>query len=366
MGLRKKNVQPITDFNAEQPITGGNSFDVAIKLKMQKEINNSTGAWNIGVTPETMNTINQFIDDTVPHWWIMLKEQANYFCNQFQWKVEDIVIKNIIINTIRCSFYNGIAGVYYNDISQEFEAVALSNVEYTANGQPKRAKYTLANVYLDGVNTDQREFAGEHNIPETKINNLAIFKWGTEGINAWLRILPYVKLQHMLQTMLTTQSFAFVKKFEYICNDPKAAVEEMKHFFNPRNLFIVRAGFQNDTLNRFNQLDVGNSNSVLQMVEYYKEIMGIIYQQLGRRLNVDTKKERNLSNEIDASQENFDIIFKDTNTQFNMFVERLNTILKIKGIKPVEIVLQDVIEEQEGLVDEVKRSFSEAGRNGDN
>lgn len=370
MALRKKKVEPLQaiynpadDFKEVQPLSGGNSFDLHMKLQMQKDINNSTGAWALsGTSKNITNKVKKYINDTVPQWWIMLKEQANYFCNQFQWRVDDTTTKIVIINTIRCAFYNGIAGVYYNDISNKLEAVALSNVEYDASGVPKSAQYTLANVYLDGTmhgSTKMQEFEGQHSIPPSKIKNLAVFKWGTEAISAWLRILPYVKLQHMLQTMMTTQSFAFLKKFEYVCNDPSAAKEEMEEFFNPESPFIIRSGFNNDTLNRFNQLEVGNGGTVLQMVEYYKEIMGIIYTQIGRRLNVDTKKERNVSNEVDASQENFDIVFKDTNAQFNIFIENLNEILSSRGLSEVELVLDDVIEEKkEDFNNDNESSFS--------
>lgn len=384
MGLFKKKqdkIEQVQDgsFKEVQPLSGGNAFDVRMNLDAARDVAMSTGFWNnnpkqaldfSNINNVVNQTVEKYINNTIPPWWVLLSEQANYFCNQFQWKCEDTLIKSQIINTIRCTFYAGIGGLYLNPVTLKFEAIAIANIDYNSGGELKKVEYTPANQYLMGVNKEQEDFKGVLTIEGERLKNVAVFKWGTQALSAWIRLLPYIKLQHMLLEMMTVSTFAYMKKFEYVCNDPSTAKQEMELFFNPKSAFIMRAGFSSDSMNRFKTVEAsGAQTSPLELIEYYKEIMGVVYHNIGRRENVDTKKERNISSEVDASQENFDIIFKDVNAQFNIFINNLNTILSANGKSPVEILLEDVVEQpeqQEGGEDNDSKSSFEPNTSKDN
>lgn len=68
---------------------------------------------------------------------------------------------------------------------------------------------------------------------------------------------------------------------------------------------------------------------------------------LGRRINVDRKKERNITNEVEMSESNFDIL--ENEIKINR-INFLNTISKHLG-KPV-IIYDKVEEKQDGETSE--------------
>ncbi|WP_300351372.1 hypothetical protein [Clostridium sp.] len=111
--------------------------------------------------------------------------------------------------------------------------------------------------------------------------------------------------------MIITQTYVYLKKLGYRAENKDAILKELELFFDEANPFIVTSNMTRDISNRIvaEGMDVDFKGS--DLIEYYEKTIYSFYHLIGRRINNDVKKERNVSNEVDASQENYDIIQSD-------------------------------------------------------
>ena len=94
-------------------------------------------------------------------------------------------------------------------------------------------------------------------------------------------------------------------------------------FFDPTNPFVVNLGVQEELSNRFASEDIASTKTGTDAIDYYNKLISIYYHLFGRKINNDVKKERNISSEVEASQENYDVVQSDWLNQFAIFIEEL-------------------------------------------
>lgn len=356
MGKRIQRIKEL--FTKEkQPMTNSNKFDVYTKMEVQEQLDKRTleqASKQLAITDlESLSLAINEIGKKIVHSknlepYFLLQYQANYFCGTCKFNCEDFLLRQNVLNVIRGAFMLGSAGLYFKD--GQHQPVSISQVEYNVDGTLKSCKILPLSMVLQKMNeykTDVKnmEFKGIITLNEQECKNLAIFNWGIMAYSAWITIWPFVNLQHQLLTMIIIASFVFNKKWIYRLNNMTTITKEIDLFFNQENPFIVNLGNTDDITNRFEITDTAKSGGggTADILDYYNKVLAAYYQILGRQVNLDVKKERNVSNEIEASQENFNVVQSDWLNQFELFIWKVK---ELSGIE-ISIIKESQMEEKD-------------------
>lgn len=319
---------------ADGYISHGDTYQVEQKLNAQEDISisNAKAISNASLgksTGQISELVQTYINDkNIDDYWL-LQIQTNYFSNIFDCEIDDFDLYLEIKKMIRAAFIDGKAALYKN--GDRWVAVRLSYI----NGEPW---ISLINEFSEG------EFK-EIWKPNLKVNNDEIipYYWSAYGWNAWVYFYPFVKAQNVLLRMLLIQSFSYNKKYIYNVLSQNAIKDEMKAFFDPLNPFLINLG--DDGLNNlFQTIESGGSNVARDFIQYYKEYIDQWYQLFGRRSNVDNKKERNISVEVNASQDSIDILQQEPIMLFKLWCMKFS---KMSGIQ-VSIIEREDLNKKEG------------------
>lgn len=318
------------------PLTGGTVYSDQQKLKAAETIT------AIGLN-ETINTSLVNDESFNYEFWFVLNFHCEYFANYFKLECEDLNIYDAVIKAFKGYFYYGKSGILFI----ENKPIPVYEVKRTFinNGKVK-------NIEL-GFLTEI--FSSEPNQLYEKPKNTILItgefadKYYCElkgGISAYLKWIPFVKLQTQILKMVNNHRFFINKKIAAVMKDPGALNEELKAYFNPDNPFLIKIGNVGDVeTNMYEEMGMNNvDNSVLS---YYESITKIYYELLGRRKNTDFKKERNITAEVNASQENFDILLNNEKHYKELFLKRVSEISGVE-IKIVE-------EQQQGDLNDIQR-----------
>ena len=312
MGIfsKKSKTAPDPSFSEEQKISNGDLFEVAQKLRAQKEID-----LRYYVNSQNVDAkIVQMIDNQMLNAYWLLELQTNYFANSFNYEIEDMNLFQKIKMMIRVAFKNGIAGIY--KVKDNYLVVAISNLETDHYQNIIKAKaININNSNIDFTESTLKNFA-EYEI--TDIENLCVFKWGSAGLSAWITIYKLCLIQQDLLTMINVDKFSYLKKLVHIVNDPSSSSQEVDDYFNIYKPFLKKLK-GTDLKNRIEVIAEAQNSNPNVLIEFYKQTMGIYYAIYGRRTNNDYKKERSITQEIGLTSDNYKILEKDWIDEFKVF-----------------------------------------------
>lgn len=312
MGIfsKKSKTAPDPSFSEEQKISNGNLFEVAQKLRAQKEIDLRYYVNSQNVD----NKIVQMIDNQMLNAYWLLELQTNYFANSFNFEIEDMNLYQKIKMMIRVAFKNGIAGIY--KVKDNYLVVAISNLETDHYQNVIKAKaININNSNIDFTESTLKNFA-EYEIND--VENLCVFKWGSAGLSAWITIYKLCLIQQDLLTMINVDKFSYLKKLVHIVNDPSSSSQEVDDYFNIYKPFLKKLK-GTDLKNRIEVIAEAQNSNPNVLIEFYKQTMGIYYAIYGRRTNNDYKKERSITQEIGLTSDNYKILEKDWIDEFKVF-----------------------------------------------
>lgn len=288
-------------FSQKPPITGGNFYSSQEALEAKEKI--------IKAFSSSKSLNDSFKDNlkssefTYNLYWL-LQFQADYFSSLIPFRFNSKQITETLYKVIRgCAIYgksalfnsiNGLVGLYIN------------NIEYDIEGKIKYAlcapiDYIFSQKTIEPKNIRYSRFEG--NI----LNDFYVLNYSSSGWGGLIRWMPFLKQLENLLKMLYTHSYSYLKFLLYDVKDPTFINKEMELFFNVESPFLVNIG--DDTLikNKFKEFNFSNTNKT-DFFDYLEKFLNTYYSMIGRRFNVDFKKERNISDEVEASQDNFDIL----------------------------------------------------------
>ena len=312
MGIfsKKSKTAPDPSFSEEQKISNGDLYEVAQKLRAQKEIDLRYYVNSQNVD----NKIVQMIDNQMLNAYWLLELQTNYFANSFNFEIEDMNLYQKIKMMIRVAFKNGIAGIY--KVKDNYLVVAISNLETDHYQNVIKAKaININNSNIDFTESTLKNFA-EYEIND--VENLCVFKWGSAGLSAWITIYKLCLIQQDLLTMINVDKFSYLKKLVHIVNDPSSSSQEVDDYFNIYKPFLKKLK-GTDLKNRIEVIAEAQNSNPNVLIEFYKQTMGIYYAIYGRRTNNDYKKERSITQEIGLTSDNYKILEKDWIDEFKVF-----------------------------------------------
>ena len=312
MGIfsKKSKTTPDPSFTEEQKISNGDLYEVAQKLRAQKEIDLRYYVNSQNVD----NKIVQMIDNQMLNAYWLLELQTNYFANSFNYEIDDMNLYQKIKMMIRVAFKNGIAGIY--KVKDNYLVVAISNLETDHYQNVIKAKaININNSNIDFTESTLKNFA-EYEIND--VENLCVFKWGSAGLSAWITIYKLCLIQQDLLTMINVDKFSYLKKLVHIVNDPSSSSQEVDDYFNIYKPFLKKLK-GTDLKNRIEVIAEAQNSNPNVLIEFYKQTMGIYYAIYGRRTNNDYKKERSITQEIGLTSDNYKILEKDWIDEFKVF-----------------------------------------------
>lgn len=287
-------------FKKEPPINGGNTFE------MEKILN----AKEDSIT----QYINKGLDNVVmTHqytYWELLQFQADYFASTVRVTFEDNEIDPKIYLLFRCNFLYGNVGL----LKDGDDLIPLVEASHVIDGSGNLKKVVAYSAFEVATTTgtlaeNKSKFKTKWIIKDDKLKNYARLYVPSYGFGAIVRWYKFINQQEALLKKLYAYSFLLTKKITYNVNDTAAANIEIKRFFNDDYPFLINLDTMNPQANKFDSESVGNGGTGSEEIFYYYEKwLKIYYEMLGRRLNVDKKGERNITSEVDASQENFTVL----------------------------------------------------------
>lgn len=330
MGLfKKKKIGEIAanndQFTSEPPITGGNSYEIKKQLEVQDLINKAT------IPKLNLQRYTRNLEGTSYNFYWLLQFQANYFVSIFPVKTPDHKLNKLIYECFRVHFLYGNCGIYKK--GDLLIGVYEKRVFTNKLGEITKIEFALLNDLVQNQNladTTTIETCFTLNAEELE-KNYARLRTTSIGFGAIVTWLPFIKQQESLLKKIYMYSFIFHRKIAYKANDLSTSRDELDAFFNEDIPFYVELDADIGTGNKFSTQDIGGSTNggVNELKEYYNFFIESYYHLLGRRLNVDTKKERNVSSEVEASQETFDVLHWEDKLVKTEFLDRVKEITGI-------------------------------------
>lgn len=304
------------------PISGGNKLQVIAKQEAiddfaksnLKEIVNSTSSTSYGYNYNFYQILNF---------------EADYWTGKYVINSPDYYLNSIVMQTIRNAFFNGIGGFMMDIATREYKAITIKNL---------KMKYNLISdfEYTEDT-TNESQILNNPNIKWKKatkeqLQTTAICRWGLgwRGQGAWVWLNPYVKTLESAYKQIYSYIKLSMKKIVYNVQNPSVAKTELE-IFNDISPFIVNVqpDFMDGEVlkNKFEEwgLDPKDNLMIFKLIEETQKTYGYL---LGRNTNVDGKLsgERNLTSEIQVSQNNLDQIQRTTDQFINDFIKQVEEI----------------------------------------
>lgn len=320
------------------PLTGGSIYNDIVKLQTTEEL--------VDIDFKRVGNYPSSFDRTVNYnLWMVLNFHADYFSNYFKIKCDNQQLFETIIKVFRGFFYFGNAGILF--INNKY--IPVYEIKSNSNSSGEITSVVVG--YLNEIFT--KEYSEYYKPPN---NTFTIKKEMLKdyiriggGVSAYIKWLPFCKLQTQLLTMLNDHRFFIHKNMEINCKDSDNLKKEIELYYNLEFPFFINIGSTTNTQTN-NFLELGGLDSKNdKIINYYESTTKIYYELLGRRKNTDYKKERNITAEVAATQSNFDILLNNEQHLKELFLKEVS---KKTGIE-VYIIEEDY-QQKESLKNEVK------------
>lgn len=307
-----------TVFSSESPISGGNNYTLYSLIEaVEQNINARVSNEAISKAISKTNLSNNRTYNT--YW--LLNFQADYFSNLVDFKLDNYQVNRQVAIAIRLGIIYGSSVLWKR--GNQVTAMYVNNLELDEAGSPKRVKmyrgdYVLMSQSLDfkkdGIQWIERDVSNDE--------NFFIFIPNDYNLGGLIKWMPFIIQLENLLKMLNTHSYSYLKSILFNVKDKDALLQELELYFNPDNPFLINTGDESVLSNKFKEFqihkDLSNTDG---LIEFIKEFLNIYYDLIGRRYNSDRKNERNITSEVNASQENYDILQRSLKRNINYMLE---------------------------------------------
>lgn len=307
------------------PISQGNYFNFVknVEVANNKTLNIKTyDNPTDEISSDIVNVVNQVLNDKEINIWWLLLQQANYFVNTIKFSCSSPLLYEKLKQVILIGFLEGKGGLFWDEKLQIWKVCRINELIYNSDQILSSAKVDFSNIDFttDYVNSEKSQMT---ELSATELTNLFIFKWNQQTIGAYVLMLPFCRLQQMWLNQITILSILQSKQF-YIKQTLKSEDKSwVRNFLNPRYVWlIIRKG-----LGLSDKVEIIDNTALLQnisvAIDNYKKLVDIYNDIFGVKNNVDFKKERNVSDEIEASQDQFNALQNEYITNFCIFAKTL-------------------------------------------
>lgn len=137
--------------------------------------------------------------------------------------------------------------------------------------------------------------------------------------------------------MYLTTGSAYLQKeiMFYKVNNTSTVDDEVKMLYNPKINIVPTMGINwengDEELENRWMTDKLSHDSTMTINDVYDWTISKYYELFGRKYNIDFKKERNVSGEVEASQEQFDILINETKKYMEIALKQCEEKFGKKG-----------------------------------
>lgn len=260
------------------------------------------------------------------NYWELLNFQADYFTNLLPVTFNDSEIDAKIYILFRCNFLFGNVGLFKKD--DQIIPVVETTADIHIDGSIKKiVAYSAYEVMGNQGNLDQKLYNKKIIITKNDLKNYARLVVPSYQFGAIVRWQKFIEQQESLLKKIYSYSYLFTRKIMYNVNDVDAANVELKRFFSDDHPFLVNMDTLSPNSNKFTTSGLEGTNAADDIFYYYEKWQSIYYQLLGRRFNADKKGERNVTSEIESTQDNFDILENEQKVHKINFLNKCVQIL---------------------------------------
>lgn len=317
------------------PISNGNYFNFVKNVEVANEKTLNIKLYedpNEEVSSEIINIVDSVINDKQLNIWWLLLQQANYFVNTIKFTCTSPLLYEKLKQVILIAFLEGKGGLFWDDKLKIWKVCRVVNLEFNKDQILSSAKVDFNNIeFANNYITKDTENLTE--LSASELTNLFIFKWNQQMLGAYVLMLPFCRLQQMWLNQITILSILQSKQF-YVKQTLKSEDKSwVKNFLNPKLIWlIIRKG-----LGLSDKVEIIDNTALLQnisvAIDNYKKLVDIYNDIFGVKNNTDFKKERNVSDEIEASQDQFNALQNEYITNFCIFAERIKNSVRLGGEK---------------------------------
>lgn len=343
------------------PISGGNLFDVAIDLEMQEQKNlqsvvSQPTSSQLKPIYAKMREINKkHIEDRTLTAYMLLQLHSNYFSNTCKFETQDTKLWKSILQVTKGAFLYGKAGIYYDTKAKDYMTVAIANIDVDPFGTMEGATVIPLNKCIDSKNGKLDEYKTIE-LNKEQCENLFVFYWGTGAFSAWWMFYRVCLQQEEALKRMCAVWPSYNMKYTYIVNDLNMTTEEMEAYWDPLNTFQIALEESNFS-NRFDTMSEPASTNNQDFIDFYRKAMAEYYSMFGIKVNKDFKKERNVTNEVEASQDAMDTVQEEWLQYFQVFLKELSSQswcppISYKGDKEDDIQRTNGTNQSETIIEE--------------
>lgn len=315
----KEQLQDLNNY-----ISNGSWFAANEQIKAQSEKAKLTWANIDSELNDVDKEILNYTGDTVPQKYFIYWQYCIYFTNIFKYETNSAYMNSQIKKMLSIGFFNGKAGLYYNDITKRWQAVAVNRVHTTPYGTIRGYDISLTYNFniTDGDDVKRTQDEYMRYVPARK---LVYYQMKQHGFSCWVWLRELVNIQERMLKQITVCNLIDNKIIGVSVENKTDLIGMLKNYLNPYKWFIKYRDSNSLTKDiKFLNKDNANVDISLKYLEIYRQTMGVYKDMYGIRNNLDFKKERNLTGEINATQQWFDIVEGELTEQFALFVERLS------------------------------------------
>ncbi|MGL5733071.1 MAG: hypothetical protein ACRCXE_03305 [Metamycoplasmataceae bacterium] len=318
-------------------------FDIITKYKNEnlvinnsnQDLYNNNSQNNLSSFKSTIDLkiSEKFNNMVIDPYWIFLK-YAEYKVSLLKYECSDPKFSEVILEMLKTTYFIGNGGIYLKKQGEEIKYTAISIQKQIVNIWNETQELTISNGNCSYQRQYKEMMKPIHITNKDEIKNVIPMSWGMFGVGGWINDFKVAQTQGWLLKNLLINVLIQNKKISYSISDPIVIDAELDILFGD-NFFIAEGDIQNGTFSsRVKVLENGGQSS-LEGIEFYNEYIKILYRDiLGRRFNDDEKGERNVTNEVEATQHLFNVLDDVIFTQFKLFEQKLkeNELFKSLGI----------------------------------
>lgn len=330
MSIRSK----IYDFFKPQPVSGGNSFVTHIELKEQIERN--IQSQNMTIPPTADIDVNQLglnkkFGESNYDFYRMLSFEADYYCNRWPFLSDSAELQRKVMIVIRTAFFYGVACLY--KFQSRYYPCYIQKAITANSGEYIYLVLRPAGEVL-GQATANPKFSKEMPrfiVKGENLLNVAVYEWDTTKMGAYYRFSPFINQKQRIAKMLTSDVYTYFKSHEYNVTDPDNLKKEMDLYFDEDLPFKIKVGVtEAGQTNKFKTAEHASTTTSLPFIQYVEFWQKFWYSTLGRRTNMDQKRERNITSEVEASQSAIDVLENDNYLHYLIFLKEVERITDMK------------------------------------
>lgn len=348
--------QPESKDVLKQPLDKGNNF--TIQKEFLARFNNMINSIDLS---------NNQLDDIIYDEYYLMLFQKNYFVNLYDIECEDKDFKKAWYLALEIAFFYGDFAFINKSIGSENKIVPVYLVEKTFDeigNLESDFKYQNAIDIVPLISSS----SNWKDRPDFKVKtfknsfDFVYGKWNAQSYGAWIWLYKFIKLQKQLMYLTTSSAYLQKEVLFYKVNNTDTVEDEIKSLYNPKTNIIKSIGvnWENNDAKMENRwmCDKLSKDSTMTINEVYDWHMQKWYEIFGRKYNVDFKKERNVTSEVDASQEQFDILQNETKKYLQIVLDECKEKWGINAIFRIDKIQSENDEEQN-----ITDNFEDSGEN---